>query len=60
MKSGDEFVAKVKEFKEYDKNVDGLLVEVRSRCLCFHLSLLDYYGKRSKQANFIEETAALF
>ena len=27
MKSGDEFVAKVKEFKEYDKNVDGLLVE---------------------------------
>ncbi len=29
MKTGDEFVAKVKEFKEYDKNVDGLLVEVR-------------------------------
>ena len=28
MKSGDEFVAKVKEFKEHDKNVDGLLVEV--------------------------------
>jgi hypothetical protein len=28
MKSGDEFVAKVKEFKEHDKNVDGLWVEV--------------------------------
>lgn len=28
MDSGEEFVAKVKEFKEFDKNVDGLLVEV--------------------------------
>ena len=33
MESGDQFVAKVKEFKSYDKNVDGLLVEVCSYLL---------------------------
>ena len=30
MKNGDQFVDKVKEFKSFDKNVDGLLVEVYS------------------------------
>ena len=32
MKNGDQFVDKVKEFKSFDKNVDGLLVEVYIVC----------------------------
>ena len=43
MKSGDEFVSKVKEFKEHDKNVDGLLVEVRTNMyLAFVVISEDY------------------
>lgn len=44
MKSGDEFVSKVKEFKEHDKNVDGLLVEVRTNMYLAIIVISEHYS----------------